>query len=421
MSPSHREVQSSNDWTMAAVGLFIVVLVTAIFFRETVVEYTSWLLYHLWQLADFPRFHHHAAWRINLLAATHNNAENVYWAEYLTVMHHTAGILLVMMVPMVVVGIIAVRRHQASRTRRNITIHTLPHIMGKFSPSILPSLSYGDKKTLLMNVDPEEHRSAQSPEEFAIEHRLVVNAQLHRSKAEAQFIRQLGAPLRRQKNSPPETLFSQFSEAERAMFAIFGLQHFLDKRPDAEALLDKLNRSTLHSDRRYRNKVGYPNLSLAQAAFSKVTATQAAKDWIKRYSYARTAIQALHDNDLHLPARRFRWLKGLDRTLFYALSSTGRPWPFVEAAGVVTQAQWETLAAQHKVQLKAPQMSLALDGLERDLRNIGAVAEELPEADIPASPNDDEEEDGEEETPLSPSEAEPHVHRHVHNLRPKMR
>lgn len=144
-------------------------------------------------------------------------------------------------------------------------------------------------KTLLMNVDPEEHRSVQSPEEFAIEHRLVVNAQLHRSKAEAQFIRQLGAPLRRKKSSPPDTLFSQFSEAERAMFAIFGLQHFLDKRPDAEALLDKLNRSTLHSDRRYRNKVGYPNLSLAQAAFSKVTGTQAAKDWIKRYSYARTA------------------------------------------------------------------------------------------------------------------------------------
>ncbi|WP_447874323.1 secretion/conjugation apparatus DotM-related subunit [Serratia fonticola] len=45
--------------------------------------------------------------------------------------------------------------------------------------------------------------------------------------------------------------FEQFNDHERAMFTIFGLQHFLDKRSEAEQLLDVLNRSTLKSDRRY--------------------------------------------------------------------------------------------------------------------------------------------------------------------------
>ncbi len=359
-------------------GLFVILLITAFFFRETVVEYLTWLLYHLWQLADFPKTHAYAAVRINLLAATHNNVGNITWAEFFDVMNKTASILLLFMLPIVILGIAAVRHHQSSRTHRNITIHTLPRIMSAFSPAILPSLSYGDKKTQLLNVDPKEHRSAQSPEEFAIEHKLVVNQQLHRSLAGQRFITQLGTPLPGQPGANSEIAFQQFSDTERAMFAIFGLQHFLNDRQQAEALLDTLNRSTLHANRRYRNKVGYPNLSLAYGAFRNVTATAEAQAWVRRYGYARTAIQALHDNDLHLPIRRYRWLKGLDRTLFYALASTGRPWPFVEAAGVVSQAHWETLAAQHHITLRKPLMRLAVDGLENDLRSIGAIAEKTP-------------------------------------------
>lgn len=375
-SSSH-PTPSGNDWTLALIGLFVILLITAFFFRETVVEYITWLLYHLWLLADFPETHAYAALRINLLAAAHNNAGNITWAEFFDLMNKTAGILLLFMVPLAILGIVAVRHHQSSRTRRDITIHTLPRIMSAFSPAILPALSYGDKKTQLLNADPEEHRSAQSPEEFAIEHKLVVNQQLLRSVAEQVFASQLGTPLQRQPDSDREKIFQQFSDAERAMFAIFGLQHFLNDRQQAEALLDKLNRSTLHTDRRYRNKVGYPNLSLAHDAFRNVTATAEAQTWVRHYGYARTAIQALHNNDLHLPIRRYRWLKGLDRTLFYALASTGRPWPFVEAAGVVSQAHWETLAAQHHIALKKPLMRLVVDGLENDLRNIGVVAEKV--------------------------------------------
>lgn len=420
--PPRNDVRS-HDWSMAVVGGFITLIIAALFFRQLTVETCSLVLYWLWSIADFPRTHEFAAWRINLLARTHNNAPDVTWGEFFSVMDVTAGILMIALVPLVITGIIAVRRHQVSRTRRDISIHTLPRIMSAFSPSIIPALTYGDKKQQLLNVDPEEHRSAQTPDEFAIEHKLVVNQRLRREVAQELFIAQLGTPLPKvATGADVEPLFNAFNDHERAMFAIFGLQHFLDKRKEAEALLDVLNRSTLKTDRRYRNKIGYPNLALANSAFKKVIATEQARNFIRQYGYVRTAISALHDNDLHLPIRRFRWLKGLDRPLWYTLASTGRPWPFVEAAGVVSQAHWETLAARYRVRLSHPIMSLALNGLEDDLRNIGAVVDDTPgPARSPAEEEDDIEDDDEDAGPTAGHTEEPHAHRHTHSFRPKMR
>lgn len=235
--PIRNDVHSGNDWTMAAIGLIVTLIISALFFRQITIEYITTLLYWMWSLADFPRFHADATWRINLLATTHNNAEKVTWSEFFAVMDVTAGILLVVLIPLAIVGIIAVRRHQASRTRRDISIHSLPRIMSSFSPAIIPALTYGDKKTQLLNVDPEEHRSAQSPDEFAIEHKLVVNNRLRRDLAEALFTAQLGTPF-----ADADNAFEQFNDHERAMFTIFGLQHFLDKRSEAEQLLDVLRR-----------------------------------------------------------------------------------------------------------------------------------------------------------------------------------
>lgn len=423
MAQPPRNDARSNDWSMAVVGFFITLIITALFLRQLIVETCTTLLYWLWNIADFPRTHEYAAWRINLLARTHNNAPDVTWSEFFAVLDVTAGILLLALVPLIITGVIAVRRHQVSRTRRNISIETLPRIMSAFSPSIIPALTYGDKKQQLLNVDPEEHRSAQTPDEFAIEHRLVINHRLRREVAQKLFIAQLGTPLpKAAAGDDVDALFSAFNDHERAMFAIFGLQHFMDKRKDAEALLDALNRSTLKVDRKYRNKIGYPNLTLANSAFKKVTGTKQARSFIRQYGYIRTALSALHDNDLHLPIRRFRWLKGLDRPLWYTLASTGRPWPFVEAAGVISQAHWETLAARYRVRLSQPIMTLALDGLETDLRHIGAVVDEPADPVRAPAGEDDDADDDEEDVGLSAGHTdEPQARRHTHSFRPKMR
>ncbi|MDE9571675.1 conjugal transfer protein TrbA, partial [Xenorhabdus bovienii] len=86
-------------------------------------------------------------------------------------------------------------------------------------------------------------------------------------------------------------------------------------RKAAEKLLDDLNRSCLIKSRRDNGKKGYPILNLANSAFSRVTQHPEANRWLRYYSTTRTAIFALHDQDMRLPGARFRWLKGLDRTL----------------------------------------------------------------------------------------------------------
>ncbi|EBQ8600541.1 conjugal transfer protein TrbA [Salmonella enterica] len=331
------------------------------------------MLYYLWYLADFASIHTYVAGKINLLAWASNRVEDLSLGEFLEVMNQTAGILYVFMLPVTVYGLVATRNHPLSITRRKIDIHTLPKIMSTFSPAIIPALQYGDPKTQLLNVDPPEHRSAMTPDEFAISHKLVIGQRLDHERARQAFDAQLGTPLLSE---------SSFSAHERALVAIIGLQVFCDDRPAALELRDTLNRSCGKRQREHGNKRGYPQLSLAEKAFRQVIGTPQAKAWIRRHSTTRTALSALHAQDLRLPAGQFRWLKGIDRTLWYVLSSSDRSKCFVEGAGVVTAAQWESLVSQLSKKLKvvipAPEnlTAFAVRGLEDDLRNIGMVIDD---------------------------------------------
>ncbi|EAN5134607.1 conjugal transfer protein TrbA [Salmonella enterica] len=331
------------------------------------------MLYYLWYLADFASIHTYVAGKINLLAWASNRVEDLSLGEFLEVMNQTAGILYVFMLPVTVYGLVATRNHPLSITRRKIDIHTLPKIMSTFSPAIIPALQYGDPKTQLLNVDPPEHRSAMTPDEFAISHKLVIGQRLDHERARQAFDAQLGTPLLSE---------SSFSTHERALVAIIGLQVFCDDRSAALELRDALNRSCGKRQREHGNKRGYPQLSLAEKAFRQVMATPQAKAWIRRHSTTRTALSALHAQDLRLPAGQFRWLKGIDRTLWYVLSSSDRSKCFVEGAGVVTAAQWESLVSQLSKKLKvvipAPEnlTAFAVRGLEDDLRNIGMVIDD---------------------------------------------
>ncbi|EDV8900993.1 conjugal transfer protein TrbA [Salmonella enterica] len=346
------------------------ILIAIVIFHSIFYYACCAMLYYLWYLADFESIHTYVAGKINLLAWASNRVEDLSLGEFLEVMNQTAGILYVFMLPVTVYGLVATRNHPLSITRRKIDIHTLPKIMSTFSPAIIPALQYGDPKTQLLNVDPPEHRSAMTPDEFAISHKLVIGQRLDHERARQAFDAQLGTPLISE---------SSFSAHERALVAIIGLQVFCDDRPAALELRDALNRSCGKRQREHGNKRGYPQLSLAEKAFRQVMATPQAKAWVRRHSTTRTALSALHAQDLRLPAGLFRWLKGIDRTLWYVLSSSDRSKCFVEGAGVVTAAQWESLVSQLSKKLKvvipAPEnlTAFAVRGLEDDLRNIGMV------------------------------------------------
>ncbi|EAO6093617.1 conjugal transfer protein TrbA [Salmonella enterica] len=349
------------------------ILIAIVIFHSIFYYACCAMLYYLWYLADFASIHIYVAGQINLLAWASNRVEDLSLGEFLEVMNQTAGILYVFMLPVTVYGLVATRNHPLSITRRKIDIHTLPKIMSTFSPAIIPALQYGDPKTQLLNVDPPEHRSAMTPDEFAISHKLVIGQRLDHERARQAFDAQLGTPLLSE---------SSFSAHERALVAIIGLQVFCDDRPAALELRDALNRSCGKRQREHGNKRGYPQLSLAEKAFRQVIGTPQAKAWIRRHSTTRTALSALHAQDLRLPAGQFRWLKGIDRTLWYVLSSSDRSKCFVEGAGVVTAAQWESLVSQLSKKLKvvipAPEnlTAFAVRGLEDDLRNIGMVIDD---------------------------------------------
>ncbi|WP_203448981.1 MULTISPECIES: conjugal transfer protein TrbA [Photorhabdus] len=332
-----------------------------------------WLLYQLWALCDFPRVHNYVAERLHLLAWAANRVNDLSWSEFIDIMNKTADILMLPLSIIVSGSLFSIRNHPSNLTRRNIDAYSLPHIMSKFSPAIIPVLCYGDKKTQLLNCDPPEHRSAQTPDEFALQHQLIIGERLNRDKTREVFMKQLGTPL---------TEFSSFNAYERALFAVFGLQVFLNDRKSAEKLLDDLNRSCLIKSRRDNGKKGYPVLSLANSSFNRVAQHPEAKRWLRHYSTTRTALFALHDQDLRLPGARFRWLKGLDRILWYTLTSSGRPKVFVEGAGVIAAAKWERLISDISLRLQVniprPEnwMDIAIIGLEKDLRSIGLVLDE---------------------------------------------
>lgn len=373
MSASQTAASSSNDQgTMTLMALALIAIAIAIF--HSIFYYACCaMLYYLWAIADFASIHTYVANKMNLLAWASNKVDDLSLDEFLEVMNQTAGILYVFMLPVTVYGLIAIRNHPLSLTRRKIDIHTLPKIMSRFSPSIIPALQYGDSRTQLLNVDPPEHRSALRPEEFAVEHKLVIGQRLDHERARQAFEAQLGTPL---------TGESSFSAYERALVAIIGLQVFCDDRPAALALRDALNRSCGERLREYKYRRGYPRFSLAEKAFRQVISTPQAKAWIRRHSTTRTALSALHAQDLRLPAGQFRWLKGIDRTLWYVLSSSDRSKVFVEGAGVVTAAQWESLVSRLSKKLRVvipPPDNLtvyAVRGLENDLRKIGMVIDD---------------------------------------------
>lgn len=371
-APQHYPSPNNDQGTMMLMALALILIAIVIF--HSIFYYACCaMLYYLWYLADFASIHTYVAGKINLLAWASNRVEDLSLGEFLEVMNQTAGILYVFMLPVTVYGLVATRNHPLSITRRKIDIHTLPKIMSTFSPAIIPALQYGDPKTQLLNVDPPEHRSAMTPDEFAISHKLVIGQRLDHERARQAFDAQLGTPLLSE---------SSFSAHERALVAIIGLQVFCDDRPAALELRDALNRSCGKRQREHGNKRGYPQLSLAEKAFRQVIGTPQAKAWIRRHSTTRTALSALHAQDLRLPAGQFRWLKGIDRTLWYVLSSSDRSKCFVEGAGVVTAAQWESLVSQLSKKLKvvipAPEnlTAFAVRGLEDDLRNIGMVIDD---------------------------------------------
>jgi intracellular multiplication protein IcmP len=292
----------------------------------------------------------------------------VSFGQFLSVVNKTGYFFVWIPVCLSLRGIKLAVKHKANFTRRKVTVQTLPWIMSKHSPAIIPTLYYGDKDTLLLNVDPDEHRSAVNPEEWVEQHGLLINGVLDRDRCRELLLADLGKPI---------TSLNELNAHEKALFAVFGAR-ILSNGKDikkAQDLLDALNRSC--HQHTWNGKKGYPNLSLTSKAFAKYSKHPDAQKWLAKHSYPRTLLYSMHKAALasgKLPSSHFRWLKGMDRPLWYALNTTGRKSPFQESSAVFTQALWEEFSFDNGYRLVEPFIDDAIDGIENYLIKIGLMA-----------------------------------------------
>ncbi len=335
-------------------------------FFDYFVFWSSWLLYWLWLMIDFPFTHLWVASKANLLVQLANSSKTVTFDQWLVVMNLTSGILFVFLVPVVLLSSWSLAQHPMLpfRSKRLINAKTLPKLVSGFAPSIIPIVAaYGPNG--LKDDTSEANAWALKPEEFAEKHNLVVRKVLDRAASQTAFESQLG---------PSHEGFAAWLPHERALLAVLGLQVFLNDRKAATRLLDDLNRSCLVKGIA-RHATYLPLYSLADKAFARVVATSAMGELLAIHSFKRTILAGLYGRDLRLPSARFRWLKGVDRTLWYALHSADTAKVFVEGAGVLAQTRAEAQAQKLGLPCGGTRVEKAVDGLHSELESIGLLHE----------------------------------------------
>ena len=343
-------------------------------FFDYFVYWSSWVLYWLWLMVDFSYTHVLVASKANLLVKLANNPKAVTFDQWLAVMNQTSTILFVFLIPIILLSSWSLALHPMLpfRSKRLISAKTLPKLVSGFAPSIIPIVAaYGPNG--LKDDTSAANAWALKPEEFAEQHNLVVRKVLDRPAAQAALEAQIG---------PAHTDFESWLPHERALLAVFGLQVFLNDRKAATKLLDDLNRSCLIKGLT-RRPTYLPLYSLADKAFARVVATPTMTELLAIHGFKRTALAGLYGRDLRLPSARFRWLKGVDRTLWYALHSADTAKVYIEGAGVLARSRAEAKAKQ----LGLPcglRVEKAIDGLNAEMEGIGLIHEheDMPEAAV---------------------------------------
>lgn len=372
--------QPQGTWEGEQAQLLLIVaaaLVLCWLFFDTFVYWTSWILYWLWLMIDFGPTHQWVGHKANILVQMANNAKTISFDAWLAGMNQTSGILFVFLIPIIALSSWSLALHPMLpfRSKRLVNAKTLPKLVSGFAPSIIPIVAaYGPDG--LKDDTSEANAWALKPEEFAQRHQLITRKVLDRAAVQAAFEAQVG---------PRHESFDQWQPHERALLAVFGLQVFLDDRKAATRLLDDLNRSCLVKGLS-RRPTYLPLYSLADKAFARVVATPAMNELLTTHRYKRTVLAALYGRDLRLPSSRFRWLKGVDRTLWYALHSADTAKVFVEGAGVLGQARAEKRAKELSLPLEGLMVKKAVDGQHSELEGIGLihVHETAPEAEVQA-------------------------------------
>jgi hypothetical protein len=162
----------------------------------------------------------------------------------------------------------------------------------------------------------------------------------------------------------------RFTPQAKVIYALLCAYAFggAEGKSDYRKLSDALNRSCVGHPN------GLPNLSLAQAMYSKYRNNGSAKKlfsvhhWENTYLFQLFLIAKRNGKATHTD---FIWLKPQDRILFYTLNTVGRKTPPVEAAAAFAMNDFEQQCA--KLELLPLRMNKLLNRLEASICVVAAV------------------------------------------------
>lgn len=253
--------------------------------------------------------------------------------------------------------------HRSEKIRRAITVNTLPEIMSVHCPAVIPVGFYGD----LMNENISGQESRKHPTEYAKNNKLIKNNELNIDKTREVLLQQLGPKIN---NLTDLTIY------EQALFAIFASRVFdtFENNWKAQNMLDKLNRSC-HTGK-WKGMPGYPDFSVISADIKNYMNVPEAKELISYFQYSSTFLHMLHLKAMErgkLVSSNFRWLKGIDRGLWYVLNATGRKVPCIESLIQIQTYRTEHLAWKQGLSLVDPPVDACIEALRLVLIKEGEL------------------------------------------------
>lgn len=358
---------SSSDesmWVMVFV-IFIFIGLPVIIWNMNHIKMSYWGLYFSWKqlaIVDWPFF----PWVQELrgeIAVAATRPSTVSFAELFWRMTQ-AGIICGW-IPVVVTAytIRTTLQHRSEKIRRAITVNTLPEIMSVHCPAVIPIGYYGD----LMNEDIRGQESREHPAEFAKKNKLINNNELDVERTCDVLLKQLG---------PKINNLTDLAIYEQALFAIFASRVFdtFENNWKAQEMLDKLNRSC-HTGK-WKGMPGYPDFSVISSDIKNYMSIPEAKELISYFQYSSTFLHMLHLKAMErgkLVSSNFRWLKGIDRGLWYVLNATGRKVPCIESLIQIQTYRTEHLAWKQGLSLVDPPVDACVEALRLVLIKEGEL------------------------------------------------
>lgn len=364
MTNEDRGKVDDSLWVLVISLIFIVGTPALIWhFKHTWICY--WGLYFSWgQLAliDWPFLPWAGKFRADV-ALMASRADQVEFFELIWVMTKASIVCGWLPVLISVLTIRSTLRHRSEKVRRNITADTLPRIMSVHCPAIIPVLHYGN----LLNDNVEGQESREHPAEFVKKHNLVRQNVLDEEKTKKILYKTLG---------PKITSLSQLKIYEKVLFAIFASRIFdsYENGGKAQQMLDALNRSCDYGE--WNNKPGYPDFSIVRKEITQYMQEPEAQLLLNYFQYPSTFLMMLHLRALEggkLPSSNFRWLKGIDRGLWYVLNATGRKGTCIESIIQIQTYRTEKLAWENGCRLIDPPLQQCVDALKISLIKEGLL------------------------------------------------